>query len=81
MDEPVSGEASGTETDGTEGRSKAVVQEVEHPVFINVLNMIPMAMVSAVVHPIAYYTDKAVEKMTEQLGRLSVRDNKENGGS
>lgn len=44
----------------------------EEPAFINAIGMIPMAIFWAVTQPIAHYSDKALDKVLEKLGVLSL---------
>ncbi|KAF2109502.1 hypothetical protein BDV96DRAFT_585698 [Lophiotrema nucula] len=53
-------------------------QEEEHPTFVKIIGMLPMAMVSAVAQPAARYTDQAFNSVMQKLGLLSLDENKEN---
>ncbi|KAF2270503.1 hypothetical protein CC78DRAFT_596098 [Lojkania enalia] len=59
--------------DGESEKAK-VIEDVEHPIFIKVIGLIPMAMLSAVAQPIAFCADKTVEMVVEKLAGLTIRD-------
>jgi hypothetical protein len=46
--------------------------EVPHPIFVNVIGLLPAAMAAAIVHPVAPYADAAIEMVLNKIAGLTI---------
>lgn len=59
-------------SDAAQNGGTLVNDDDEHPVFIKVISMVPTTMFWALVHPVAYYSNKLYEAVLEKLGGMTL---------